>query len=163
MPSWRSRNLRPFVGGSQFSDAQAARQFSTSIKYGLYPGSGMSRLTSSNLQPPTRFLRTNDKAPLDSSLTPVQVNWREIMGDKIITERDPESSLSDDISTQAVDTPIHSFAALETGSNPFGRESLSPGNSSFPESSFSPWSPQPVGRLNIKLIYFSLSCSSPVA
>ncbi|KAF9456599.1 hypothetical protein BDZ94DRAFT_1314991 [Collybia nuda] len=142
VPSWRSRNLRPPLGGTQFSDAQAARQFSTSMKYGLYAGSAASRLTSNNLQPPTRFLRTNDKIPLDSSLAPLQVNWQEILGEKKVVQRDPESSLSDDISTQAVDTPIHSFAALETGSNPFGHESLS-SNSSLPGGSFSPWSPQP--------------------
>jgi hypothetical protein len=143
---WRSRSSRPFFGGSQFSDAQAARQVSTSIKYGLYPGSGMTRLTSSNLQSSARFSRTNEKAPLHSSLVPdlgrTQVNWRELIGEKIVVQRDLDSSLSDDISTQAVDTPIHSFAALEAGSNPFDLDGLSSNNSSFPGSSFSPWSPQ---------------------
>lgn len=97
----------------------------------------MSRLISKDLQPPKILV---GKAPLDSSLSQVQVNWHELMGERLVVQRDPESSVSDDVSTQAVDTPIHSFAALDKGSNPFGHESLSSA------SSFSPWSPQPVGR-----------------
>jgi hypothetical protein len=141
--AWRPRANLPSVlaGSNQFSDDRVAGQHSTSVKYGLYAGSALSRFRSSSLLSPST---SESKAPLDSSLIhPFGrsiVNWREVMGDKDpLIKVDQESSLSDDISTQSVDTPVHKSTVLDPGSSPLDVDSLSPHSASLPGSSFSPW------------------------
>jgi hypothetical protein len=112
------------------------------VKYGLYAGSAFSRFRSSSLLSPST---SESKAPLESSIIqPFDrsiVNWRELMGDKdpLLKVSRESSSLSDEISTQAVDTPVHAFAVLDPTSSPLDVDSLSPNSASLPGSSSSPW------------------------
>jgi len=128
----------PLAGINQFSDNHTAGQHSTSVKYGLYPGSALSRFRSSNLLSPSTF---ESKVPLESSLVHPYgrsiVDWRQLMGDRDSSKNiDRETSLSDDMSTQAVDTPIHHFSVLDPASSPPHVDFPSP--NSVPRSSLSP-------------------------
>jgi hypothetical protein len=143
---WRARLPAPLTGSSQFSEGRAAGQYSTSVKYGLYAGTALSRFRSSDLLSPST---PESKVPLGSSLIhPFGrsiVNWREVIGENDpLTKVDKESSVSDDISTQAVDTPAHKFSVLDPASSPLDVDSFSSNSTSLPGSSFSPWTTPPV-------------------
>jgi hypothetical protein len=158
--SWRAQIPSVLAGNSQFSDDRAARPHSTSVKYGLYAGSALSRFRSSSLLSPST---SESKAPLDSSLIHPfgrsMVNWREVMGDMDpLIKVDQDSSLSDDLSTQSVDTPVHQSTVLDPGSSPLDTDSLSPHSTSLHESSFSHWT-TPLVRRYSPSGFFSLNAS----
>jgi hypothetical protein len=144
--SWRALPPVPLAGNNRYPDDRVAGQHSTSVKYGLYAGTALSRFRSSDLLSPST---SESKAPLGSSIIhPFGrsiINWREVMGDRDpLIEGDGKSSLSDDISTQAVDTPVHKSAVLDSSSSPLDVDSLSPHSASLPGSSCSPWATPPV-------------------
>ena len=152
--SWRARPPQLLAGTKHPSDNRAAGQHSTSVKYGLYAGSALSRFRSSSLLSPST---PESKAPLESSIIhPFSrsiVDWRELMGDKDpLLKVNRQSSLSDDISTHAVDTPIHAFAVLDPTSSPLDVDSSPLTSPSLHESSSSPWT-TPLVRL---LVFFAL-------
>lgn len=146
--SWRARHPPVSAGSKQFSDNRAAGQHSTSVKYGLYAGSALSRFRLNSLLSPST---SEGKAPLESSLIhPFGrsiANWRQVMGDgDPLIKVDGETSVSDAISTQAVDTPVYKFAMFDSTSSPLDVDSLSPSSASLHGSSFSPWTTPLVGR-----------------
>lgn len=139
--SWRARHPPVSAGSKQFSDNRAAGQHSTSVKYGLYAGSALSRFRLNSLLSPST---SEGKAPLESSLIhPFGrsiANWRQVMGDgDPLIKVDGETSVSDAISTQAVDTPVYKFAMFDSTSSPLDVDSLSPSSASLHGRSFSPW------------------------
>lgn len=116
---------------SQNSDIRAARQLSTSTKYGMYPGalSSFGSQAGSVLES-SRLSRTN-KAPLNFSSnddSQNHINWHDLLGGNIRIDTEP-SSLSDAVSTQAVDTPIRDVATVGPTSGQL--VSLSPTRSSI--------------------------------
>lgn len=133
--------MRPpqlLIGGGPASDTQAQRQASTAVKYGMLPAGP------SNMQTGTMF--GSNKAPLGFLPTPefgqAQASWSDVVKN---TERlkaisAASSSLSDGLSTQAVDTPVRGAVRLDASPLPLEYDSLSSSSSSFPlGSSFSPW------------------------
>ncbi|KAF8067723.1 hypothetical protein FPV67DRAFT_1669611 [Lyophyllum atratum] len=167
---WRSsRTPLNAARNIQIPDAQAARQGSTAIKYGLYRGNSgesFNRWPATTTPVPPRFLGPTStssgssvgsinagKAPLRSLATPGRsqevVDWVELIGEKAYSIARTQSSRSEDVSsTQAVATPVSAQTAGLAGYN---TSPVSPSSGNFPRSSFSFSSPRDQTYLSIPL------------
>ncbi|GLB39060.1 hypothetical protein LshimejAT787_0602220 [Lyophyllum shimeji] len=154
-PARRSmRTTQKLLLSTQISEAQAARQAATALKYGLYQEDTTRTLTHRHVGTPIPprsgepglASLNGAKASVTSLATSGVVDWVELIGDKAYSVARTQSNRSDDVSsTEAVATPSSAqTAALAQAMGSYGESQMRPNSEQFSAGSFSPWNETPL-------------------